>query len=264
VETILTDQRAKAMNKAMNTVRIATAQTPEYREDIDAALEYMAEVIARASEHGCRLLCFPECYLQGYLLDENKARQFAIDLLSSDFRSILLRLPVTDMAITFGLIETRAGSLFNSAVVIRNGSLVGNYRKTHLLKSEAFFTPGTETPVFSVDGLKFGLNICFDTNFPERAELVARQGGSLIVCLSNNMMPRERAEQYRHVHNSARAERCREQGLWLVSSDIFGERDGRVSWGPTAVIDPKGRVVAQLPLGSAGLLYFDMPADVPH
>ena len=253
---ILRDQRAEPVK----TVKIATAQTPEFREDINASLEYAAQVIIQASDHGTRLLCFPECFLQGYLLDETKAWQSAVDLFSSEFESILARLPTTDMTITFGLIEKRAGSLFNSAVVIQNNALAGLYRKTHLLRSEAFFTPGTETPVFSVDGLRFGLNICYDTNFPERAEAVAKQDGSLIVCLSNNMMPRDRAEQYRYIHNAARAERCKEQGLWLVSSDIFGERDGRVSWGPTAVIDPNGCVVAQLALGRAGLLLFDLPA----
>jgi predicted amidohydrolase len=254
---ILRDQKAEAVK----TVKIAAAQTPEFREDINASLEYAAQIIMQASDHGARLLCFPECFLQGYLLDETKAWQSAMDLSSSEFQSILARVPATHMTITFGLIEKRAGGLFNSAVVIRNNALVGLYRKTHLLRSEGFFTPGTETPVFSVDGLRFGLNICYDTNFPERAEAVANQDGSLIVCLSNNMMPRERAEQYRNIHNAARAERCKEQGLWLVSSDIFGERDGRVSWGPTAVIDPNGRVVAQLPLDRAGLLLFDIPAS---
>jgi predicted amidohydrolase len=243
----------------MNTVRIAAAQTPEFRDDIEASLTYAAQVIAEASDHGARLVCFPECFLQGYLLDELKAHQSAIDLASSEFQSILTRLPQTDIAVTFGMIEKSSGGLFNSAVVVQDGVLKGFYRKTHLLKSESFFTSGTETSVFSVGDLTFGLNICYDTNFPEMATNIAEQGGTLIVCPSNNMMARESAEGYRHVHNTVRSERCKEHGIWLVSSDIFGERDGRVSWGPTAVIDPCGQVVAQLPLEQAGLLIFDIP-----
>ncbi len=49
------------------------------------------------------------------------------------------------------------------------------------------------------------------------------------------------------MHNSVRGERCRETGLWLVSADVTGERDGRISLGPTAVPNPAGEVVAQLP-----------------
>ncbi len=243
----------------MDIVRIAALQAPEFREDIDASLAYAEQAITQASAHGAKLICFPECFLQGYLLDETKARQYAIDLASLDFQCILDRLSRNDMVIIFGLIEKSAERLFNTAIVIQNGALKGRYRKTHLLRSEDFFTSGAETPVFSVSGLRFGLNICYDTNFPDLTKLMADKGAELIVCLSNNMMLHERAELYRHVHNSVRGDRCKEQGIWLVSSDVFGERDGRVSWGPTAVIDPNGEVLAQLPLGQAGILFFDIP-----
>lgn len=243
----------------MNTVQISAAQPPEFRQDVGTSLAYLSDTITEASAHGSRLLCLPECFLQGYLLDESKAQQSAIDLASAEFRSILDQLPITNMAIVFGMIEKHDGRLFNSAVIVQNGALQGRYRKTHLLKSETFFTPGTEVPVFSVDGLKFGVSICFDTNFSENAERISEQDGVLIVCPANNMMPRERAEQYRNAHNAVRSDRCKEHGLWLASSDVFGERDGHVSWGPTAVIDPGGQVVAQLPLGQAGLLHFDLP-----
>ena len=63
------------------------------------------------------------------------------------------------------------------------------------------------------------------------------------------------------MHNFARGERCRETGLWLVSADVTGERDGCISWGPTAIINPAGKVVAQLPLEKTGLLIFDIPRD---
>jgi len=46
----------------------------------------------------------------------------------------------------------------------------------------------------------------------------------------------------------------------LVSADVTGERDGRISWGPTAVLNPVGEVVAQLPLEQPGLLVFDIPS----
>jgi predicted amidohydrolase len=52
-------------------------------------------------------------------------------------------------------------------------------------------------------------------------------------------------------------------GLWLISSDVTGERDGRIAWGPTAVLNPEGQVVAQLPLEEPGLLVFDFPCIEP-
>lgn len=75
------------------------------------------------------------------------------------------------------------------------------------------------------------------------------------------MMPRDKAEIFKEQHNVVRGERCRETGLWMISSDVTGERDGRVAWGPTAVLNPEGQVVTQLPLEKPGLLLFDFPSS---
>lgn len=243
----------------MATVRVAAAQTLEIRENLEAALACLTDVAPRAEAAGAALLCFPEGFLQGYLTDEPSARRNALDLASPDFQVVLDRLPRTGPMIVMGLIEAADGRLFNTAVVVDRGALIGRYRKAHLLGGEQFFEAGRESPVFEVAGLRFGINICYDTNFPEAARKLAELGASLIVCPANNMLRRETAEAFRDVHNAARGDRCRETGLWLLSSDVTGERDGRISWGPTAVLNAAGEVVAQLPLDQTGLLVFDIP-----
>lgn len=240
-------------------VRIAAAQTPEFRENLDAALAYAAAVIAEADACGAELLCFPEGYLQGYLTDQPAARRVALDLASPAFQTILDRLPKSGPTVVLGVIEAAAGRLFNTAVVLKAGARIGRYRKAHLLQGERAFVPGDAAPVFEAAGLKFGVNICYDTNFPQAARKVADGGAALIVCPANNMMRRPTAEKWKHEHNRARGERCRETGLWLISADVTGERDDRVAWGPTAVLDPTGAVAAQLPLERHGLLLFDLP-----
>ena len=241
----------------MSAVRVAAAQTVEFRRDIDAALRCAADMAARAQAQGAALLCFPEGFLQGYLTDEEEARTHALDLGSPQFAAVLehLRGPM----IVIGLIEIADGRLYNTAVVVRDGVLVGRYRKAHLLGREKLFDAGTDSPVFEAAGLRFGVNICFDTNFPQAARKVADQGASLILCPANNMLPRRIAETWKDAHNAVRADRCREAGVWMVSADVTGERDGAVAWGPTAVLSPAGEVVAQLPLGEPGLLVFDIP-----
>jgi predicted amidohydrolase len=244
---------------AMKTVRIATAQTPEFRDDVFAALSHLNDVSAGAQAQDVALIVFPEGYLQGYILKEQDARPAAIDLSSPTFETLLSRFPRSGPMIVVGLIEIDDRKLFNTAIVVRCGELIGRYRKVHLLAAEGAFSPGHESPIFEIEGLRFGINICYDTNFPDAAQKVVEAGGSLIVCCANNMMPRNKAESFREVHNAVRADRCRETGLWLVSSDITGERDGMVCWGPSAVLSPTGEVVAQLPLGQPGLLTFDLP-----
>ena len=243
----------------METVRIAAAQTVEFREDIAAALSCVADVAARAETAGAALLCFPEGFLQGYPTDAAPARRNALDLASPAFEAMRNRLPKTGPMIVMGLIEAEQGRLFNTAIVVHRGAVVGRYRKVHLLGGEHIFDAGSESQVFEIAGLRFGINICHDTNFPQAARRVADLGASLIVCPANNMCRRKTAEALKDVHNSVRGERCRETGLWLVSADVTGERDGCISWGPTAVLNPAGEVMAQLPLEKPGLLLFDMP-----
>jgi predicted amidohydrolase len=243
----------------MATHRIAAAQTPEFRNDIEGAIGHLVHATEQAHAAGASLACFPEAFLQGYLTEERSARAAAIDLGSSVFGGVLERLPEGGPMLVFGLIEVDDGRLFNTAVVVHRRALIGRYRKVHLLSRERCFDAGRASGVFEMDGLRFGINICYDTNFAAAAQAIAALGASLIVCPANNMLPRKAAEKWKDLHNTIRAQRCEETGLWLVSADVTGERDGCVSWGPTAVINPKGEVAAQLPLGVPGLLVFDLP-----
>lgn len=247
------------MTSGPDTVRIAAAQTPEFREDVSAALAYLVDVAKAAVGAGVQLVCWPEGFLQGYLTEEGAARRNAIDLASPRFDELLQQLPDEAPMIVVGLIEAEGGDLYNTAAVIHRRTLAGRYRKQHLLSRESFFKPGQDAPIFDVGGLRFGVNICFDTNFASAAARVAEQGASLLLCPTNNMLPRKAASEWKAKHNAVRGERCRETGLWLMSADVTGERDGCVGWGPTAVLDPAGEVAAQLPLGAPGLLVFDMP-----
>jgi len=98
----------------------------------------MASFALPAAE-GASLLCVPEAFLQGYLTDETPARQNALELTSPAFGAVLNRLPKTGPTIIMGLIEVQDGRLFNTAIVVERGAVVGRYRKAHLLGGERFF-----------------------------------------------------------------------------------------------------------------------------
>jgi 5-aminopentanamidase len=241
------------------TLKIATCQLPEVREDVDRTLGWIELYLAEADRQHVELVCFPECYLQGYLCDARAANEHSVALGSSAFAAVLSRLSEFRCMFVFGLIEKYDGNLFNSAAVVHQGKLIGCYRKTHLLPGESMFTPGASYPIFERSGLRFGINICYDTNFSESAAALAGQGAQLILCPANNMMRREVAERYKPIHNEVRARRAKEYGVWLISSDVAGELDGRVSYGPSAVIDPAGNIVAQVPLLQTGIVIASVP-----
>jgi predicted amidohydrolase len=205
----------------------------------------MEAFAAQADADGVELLLFPECFLQGYLVEERHLHQHALRLDELPYG----RLSRIEQTLVFGVIERRDGRFYNTVVVVERGKLLGAYRKTHLVPGEALFDKGNDYPVFERGGVRFGVNICYDMQFAEAAAAVAVQGARLLLGSAQNMMRREHAEHWKELHNSIRAERVRETGMWLVSSDVTGERGTeRIAYGPTCVFNPQSEIVAQVPL----------------
>ncbi len=60
-------------------ITIAACQLVDIQDDLDQSLTKIIETATHAAENGAQLVCFPECYLQGYTVDERQAREPAID-----------------------------------------------------------------------------------------------------------------------------------------------------------------------------------------
>ena len=252
-----------------NTVRVGACQPPEIIGDPSAALACMRRFAKEAEDKQVDLLLFPECFLSGYILDETYMASCAYDFESKEFATILEQLAHVKPTLVFGVGEKKEGKLFNSAVAVNRGKVVGLYRKTHLIDpNELFFTPGTEYPIFEINGLKYGINICYDAQFANAAKAVADKGARLLLLPAQNMLRREKAEFWKDKHNEIRSERARENGLWFVSSDVTGIRPPgrygaeRIGYGPTLAMNPKAEVVARVPLMTEGMIAVDIPVSV--
>jgi predicted amidohydrolase len=220
--------------------------------DPEAALSIVA---ACAAASDADLLLFPEGFLQGYLVTAEHLRAHALDLGSPAFAAVLARLAPIRPTLVLGVLERDGDRLFNTAVVVTRGELTGVYRKTHLVDGESLFTPGDDYPVFDLAGVRFGINICYDTRFPAAAAAVTAQGARVLLAPSQNMMRRANAEHWRPLHGRIAAERARETGMWLIRSDVTGSRDAdRVAYGPTCAINPAGEIVAQVPTMTTGMI----------
>ena len=247
-------------------VRVGACQTPEMIGDPPAALACMLRFAKEAEDKEADLLLFPECFLSGYILDEAYMAEYTFDFGSGQFAAILEQLAHVKPVLVFGTGEKKAGKLFNSAVVVHSGELVGVYRKTHLIDpNELFFTPGKEYPIFELKGLTYGINICYDGQFSDAAKAVADQGAKLLLLPAQNMLRRETAEYWKYKHSEIGAERVKETGLWYVRSDVTGIRPPgqygaeRIGYGPTQAMNPKAEIVAQVPLMTVGLITVDIP-----
>jgi predicted amidohydrolase len=237
-------------------LRVGACQTPEILGDINAAVECARSFIERGENEAADLLVFPECFLQGYLVEAGHIEKYALELASESMSEVLVELAHTNLTLVLGFIELEGGKYYNSAAVINRGRIVGIYRKNHLLTSEAMvFSSGVDYPVFELNGVKYGINICYDAQFAEAAAAVAAQGASLLLLPAQNMLKIDRANEWKYRHNELRRNRVEETGMWLVSSDVTGRRgETHVGYGPTAAINPRGEVSDQVPLLEIGMI----------
>ena len=251
----------------MGIVRVGACQTPEIIGDPFAALDVILRFAKEAEDKNVDLLLFPECFLTGYILSESYVAEHSYDFESTQFAEILQLLESIKPELVFGVNEIKSGQYFNSAVVVNRGKITGIYHKTHLINpNELFFTPGNGYPIFEVKGLKYGINICYDTQFADAAKAVADQGAHLLLSPAQNMLRRETAEYWKDRHSEICMERVKESGLWFVRSDVTGIRPSgkygleRIAYGPTLAMNPKTEIVAQVPLMTIGMITVDIPS----
>lgn len=59
------------------TIKVAVCQVPDIRENISASLQWIEKFTRQAEAYNVSLICFPECFLQGYLTEKKLAKKNA-------------------------------------------------------------------------------------------------------------------------------------------------------------------------------------------
>ncbi len=242
---------------------VGAVQPPDIQNDVGASLQVIEKYMAQADAEGVDVLCFPECFLQGYTLDTAETKQRGISFDSTEFKFILEQLETYNAGIILGVIEKDDSHFYNTAAVIKQGKLVGLYRKVNLFEQN--FTPGTEHRVFTLDGLTFGINICYDARFAEGALEMASKGAEIIFYPLSNRWPVQKAKKYRYRHIPNLVDRAIESGCWVVSSDVAHQDSETVAYGCGAIVSPEGDVVTRVPELEVGMTNFSTAfAEVPQ
>jgi len=241
------------------TIKVAAAQTgPVLSEDMAPGIEVACAMIEQAAQKGADIVCFAELFLTPFFPNQ----------LRGDYEHFFLELPspVTDPLLetarrhAVGLIlpfGEKAGQYhYNSAAVFdRAGRHLGTYRKTHIpaiLPSKLnggtgsyekfYFTPGDALPIFEMDAVRFGIQICYDRKFPEGSRVLALKGAEIIfmpICAATYGESVLRADTW-ELPLQARAY---ESGVFVVAVNRSGDENGRRHIGKSMIVNPVGATV---------------------
>lgn len=210
----------------------------------------------------CDLVLLPEAALSGYVGEDLSCDPSAArEPLDGPTCAALAALARRHGSHVCGpIIEADGVRTFNSAVVLDpRGELVAHYRKRHPWFPERWATKGDlEHPVFELEGLRFGLAICFDVHFlpRESRDFLDR----IDVLLFPSAWVDEDAVDLREDLFASLAQRFE---LWIVNANWGPGRPHLRGQGRSRVVSPSGRVVEASPGRELMRVEVEIPARLP-
>ena len=244
----------------MRKFRVALAQINTTVGDLPGNTAKVIDFMGRAREAGADLVSFPELTIPGYppedllfkaqFIADNRA---CLDQVIQSSKSI---------AVVVGFVHLD-GEIYNSAAIIQDGELLGIYHKMYLpnysvFDEKRYFQVGDSCPVFVINGVRVGVNICEDiwyavgpTTFQSRA------GAEAIVNINGSPYHRGKGQD-RDVMLAARAA---DHGVFVCYTNLVGGQDELVFDGRSTVFDPDGKLVARGIQFQEDLVVVDLDVD---
>jgi 5-aminopentanamidase len=224
-------------------MRVAAYQAPLLAAGSMEALGLIRLRVEQCEAEGVKILCCPEAILGGLADYVENPASLAIPTSRIDVTLAPLRSDTVTTIVGFTE-RAETGQLHNSAAVCHRGAVVGMYRKRHPAINRSVYEPGSETPVFHVGSLTFGIIICNDSNFPAPANRMAALGATVLFVPTNNGLPPAKGgpalvARTRQVDVA----RATENSMSVIRSDVAGRAGELVSHGSSAMVDPRGVVM---------------------
>jgi N-carbamoylputrescine amidase len=245
----------------MQDMRIATVIFHSPAGQSEKSLEQMSIWAKQARAEGAVIICFPEMNVTGY-----STGQDIIDSAEPVPGPIIHKLSSLakseNITILAGIAEkAKNGRIFASHLVLKPNGEVGVYRKLHLAPPErSIFSPGDRVPLFEVEGVKFGIQLCYDAHFPELSTHMAIHGAEVIFMphASPRGTPKQKYKSWMR-HLPARAF---DNGLFVIACNQTGENQKGLRFpGLAVILGPSGKIVDKDLSGSQRMIVTDLKSE---
>lgn len=247
---------------AVDSLRVGLFQGPLTSSGAVAAVDFNMAAIEAAARGaaigGARILVTPEMSATGYNIGKLvPARAEAAD--GPLFEAVAEIARTVGIAVVYGYPEQCGGTIYNSVQVVdRDGRSLANYRKTHLFGAldRGIYTPGnTLVAGFDLDGIRCGLLICYDVEFPEAVRAHADAGTQWLIVPTGLMEP------FGHIAQQLVPARAYESQLYVTYVNRCGGERDLTYCGRSCAIEPSGKELVRAGVGEE-LLVTDISAVV--
>ena len=236
----------------------AAAVAAPFDRDLEADIARIGTLVDDARAQDVDLLVLPEAALGGYVASlahdhvgdiKESGMPPALDVDGPEVKAVADL--AGDMVGAVGLWEREGYTIYNTAVAVHAGEVIGVHRKVHQpLGENLLYSPGESFAAFDSPVGRLGMLICYDKAFPEAARALALDGAQVVACLSAWPAGRTAASPdlaedrwLRRFDLFDRARALENQIVWVASnqSGTFGSLRFVCS---AKVVDPGGDIVA--------------------
>lgn len=220
--------------------RIALSQMAGVPGDVEATMARVLSDVEAAAEQKAQLLIFPEGIMTGYYNPDLTAEN--LPEVSPWLAELQRRARAHRLAIVIGALVAQGEEIRNTAYAIdETGEVAAHYCKRALYGKweQNTFVPGTSAAVTILAGIRTGLLICYDVEFPELSRELAKAGVELIATPTALMAP---SKEVAEVLVPARAI---ENQVFMAYCNRVGQEEDLDFLGLSSIVAPDGRILAQ-------------------
>jgi predicted amidohydrolase len=199
-------------------------------------LERLGAALADPAAADADLLVCCELFMSGYAIGDALHR--LAEPADGPFAGAVVRLArAKGKAILYGYPERDGDRVYNSAICFGStGERLANHRKLVLppgFEAE-FFERGDTLTFFALGGIKFGLLVCYDAEFPEAVRAMALQGAQIVIA------PTALKDIWGSVATRMMPTRAFENGVYLAYVNHAGREGGVTYLGGSCIVGPDG------------------------
>ena len=206
---------------------------------------------------GADLVMLPEMFLTGYQTQDLVIRRAFL----RDVAATLAQLAADcadGPALGIGAPDLVGDKVYNAWHVLHRGRITTVIRKHHLPNDDVFdehrlYTAAPVSGPWRLGPVRIGTPICEDAWHPDLAETLAETGAQILLVPNGSPYARGKHD----LRMQLMVARVIETGLPLVYLNMIGGQDDQVFDGASFVLNPGGRLAAQLPAFDAATQLVD-------
>ena len=228
----------------MRRLRIAMAQINTTVGDFDGNVKKILVTVENARTLKADIVTLPELAVCGYPPED---LLFKPQFIQANLHSIQKIVEASrGITVVVGFVDSD-GDIYNAAALISDGKLIGSYHKMYLpnygvFDENRYFRAGSECPVYVINGIGIGINICEDIWYEAGpATVQAYAGAEVIINISASPYHRGKGES----REKMIATRAADTVAIFAYNNLVGGQDELVFDGHSFISDERGNLITR-------------------